>query len=125
MAVCSPVVFESRALANRARRRVTREYRTKSVSSLCEVCDKYHFTTNVPEFKEVKIKILTLIGQGFRDSEIGPIIGLSSKGIHYHVQEMMTRLDAGSRSHLVAISVSLGIINPNEFVPALEEKKHG
>lgn len=55
-------------------------------------------------------EILTWIRQGKSSWEISVILGISERTVKFHVSTVMGKLDAVSRSHAVAIAMSMGLI---------------
>jgi len=65
-----------------------------------------------------------LLAHGFSARHIGPIIGLSQRYTENEIAQMMRYFYALNRTNLVAIAISLGIVNPQEFVPPVTEGSH-
>lgn len=57
-----------------------------------------------------EIRVLPWVAQGKTSWEIGQIMGISERTVTAHVTNIMTKLDAVSRPHLVAKAVAVGII---------------
>ena len=55
-------------------------------------------------------EVLELVALGLRDKEIGVQLGISPRAVRAHVEKCCNRLGAESRSHAVALAVSLGIV---------------
>lgn len=121
---CNTASYETVAIATAARRKIKRLYRANAVSVLCERCDHYHVRVKLGQFP-VKVrwkKIIELIAQGHDRNEIAREIGVSMRSVENQVQYIMNHFYALNRANLVAISISLGIIDPNDFVPTVGEK---
>lgn len=125
MMACTNAAYSNRQQAIDAKRRVLRSFKVNTSLAYCEDCDKFHLVAQGKNINERSVKILQCLAQGFRDRETGEIVGMSPRTVEDIIQDMMKQFYALSRVHLVAIVISLGIISPNEFVPAEEEKNHG
>jgi DNA-binding CsgD family transcriptional regulator len=55
---------------------------------------------------------LTWAARGKSEEEIGMIIQRSRETVHFHVRNAVTKLDAGNRTHAVAIACTRGLITP-------------
>jgi len=55
---------------------------------------------------------LTWAARGKSEEEIGMIIQRSRETVHFHVRNAVTKLDAGNRTHAVAIACMRGLIAP-------------
>jgi len=110
-----------------AHRTVRKTYQLPSSVRYCESCDRYHVVVEPDRWwnRTRWRDILQYIAQGYRDPEIAPLVKMSAKGVECAVLEITKRLNAMSRPNLVAIAICLGILDPNEFVPAVDEKAHG
>lgn len=100
--------------------------RLRTNISHCDECDAYHLNAEHPE-KEVppsSILILQCLAQGYRDAETAKIVSLTVRSVEGKVTNMMKRFAALSRPNLIAITISLGILDPNSFVPHQEERIH-
>jgi DNA-binding NarL/FixJ family response regulator len=95
-------------------------------TSYCAGCCTYHVVHEphrVP-YNERERKILKYVALGFTNREIGMLIHLSFRQTEGVIQDMIKRMEARSRPHLVAIAIALGMVDPTEFVPRLMEKRH-
>lgn len=125
MTRCTSASFKDRGSAVTAKRRIMRTLRLTSTVSYCEKCDKYHLVAEHRHpLTERWVMILQCLAQGYRDAETAEVVKMSARSVEWSVAEMMKRFYALSRPNLIAIAISLGIINPNDFVPAEEEAKH-
>ena len=94
----------------------------------CELCDKYHLKANATKLRVSKsaLKAAKLVALGYRYPEISAMMGTSEGTIAWYMSELKGPFGALSIPHLIAIMISLGVLNPKEFVPALEERHaHG
>ncbi len=125
--LCTVASNENHHAARNAQRTVRNTYRLPSSVRHCERCDRYHVVVEADRCWNRKRwrEILVYVAQGYRDPEIGPLVKMSAKGVEYAVLEMTKRLNAMSRPNLVAIAICLGILDPNDFVPEFDEKRHG
>lgn len=55
---------------------------------------------------------LRLVAQGYRDTEIGRIAGLSPLTVRYYIDRAVEKLAASNRSNAVAIALQLGLLGP-------------
>ena len=132
MTRCTRAAYGDKPAAISARRKLLRQFRDASQKAptlavaYCEQCDRYHIIadrTRYP-FNAQTIRILECVAQGYRDTETADIVSMTKDTVEWHVRSMMKRFAALSRPHLVAISISLGLINPNDFVPEQDERIH-
>lgn len=127
MTLCTAASFDTREKAIDAKRRFLRHYRVRCTASYCEKCDKFHVTMDTQQrgqLSEKSIMILQCLAQGYRARETAEIVGLTDRTVEWMIQEMMKRFYALSRVNLVAIAIALGIVNPNDFVTDVVERKH-
>lgn len=131
MTRCTRASYDDKAAATTARRKLLRKFgdsaqRAPVLAVLyCEDCDRYHIVADKAKyFNERAIRILQYMAQGFRDAEIANIMDLTVDKIDWSVRSMLKRFNALSRTHLMAIAISLGLVNPNDFVPEHDERQH-
>lgn len=133
MTRCTRAAYEDRNKASDARRRLLRQFRTSTQKApnlsvdYCERCDRYHIiasSAKASTFRPQTMQVLQYVSQGYRDREISDILSLPQETVRFYMREMMQRFNALSRAHLVAISIALGLINPNDFVPEQDERLH-
>jgi hypothetical protein len=138
---CTAAAYSSAPVARSERRRITREYRYRPTVNYCERCDAYHLCEDSkypfdPRWKEV----LVMLAQGFSSTDIaktlrrlppgsrndGPLRDkrytgpMKTTSVDTIIRRMMHHFYALSRANLVAITISLGIIDPNKFVPGVK-----
>lgn len=128
MMACTNAAYQNRQQAIDAKRRVLRSFKVNASISYCDQCDKFHVIAQgngvLGKLTETKVAILQCMAQGFRDRETAEIVGLTMRTVENYTEGMMKQFYALSRAHLVAIIIALGIISPNDFVPAQEERTH-
>lgn len=109
--------------AEASRRAVQTVLRLRSRVSFCDDCDAFHvlFSDDYALLDELHSAVLTKIAMGLRDPEISADLGISLKQVEHAVGRLMSRLNAISRTNLVAIAIALGIINPNAFIALTKE----
>lgn len=61
-------------------------------------------------------EVLNLVALGLSDKEIGASLGITARAVRAHVERCRFRLGAQTRSHTVAIAVSLGLLDLREEV---------
>ncbi|GAC1496158.1 MAG: hypothetical protein NVS1B2_16020 [Vulcanimicrobiaceae bacterium] len=112
--------------AIKAAREVRRVMQINLNVSHCAPCDAYHLIGNAKTVwaRPRWVVVLQMLAHGYRDNEIAPMVELTPKGVQWAINTMMDRLHAMSRAHLVAISIALGMIDPNTFIPKLVEAHH-
>lgn len=59
-----------------------------------------------------EIECLQLIAQGCSDRRVGEQLGISTATAHEHFENAKKKLNAGSRSSVIAIAVSLAVVRP-------------
>jgi DNA-binding NarL/FixJ family response regulator len=59
---------------------------------------------------ERELEVLTLVAQGFQNSEIAARLFMSSRTAGHHVAAILRKLDARTRSEAAAEAARLGII---------------
>jgi DNA-binding CsgD family transcriptional regulator len=55
-------------------------------------------------------EVLNWVSQGKNSWDISVILGISERTVNYHVDNVKQKLDAGSRTHAVAIAIDHGLI---------------
>jgi hypothetical protein len=121
---CTAASYGERDEAVHAKQRVTKTYKMPAAIRFCEDCERYHVDARPGEhlINEKRRKILYYLAQGYRQPDIGPLVGGHLGGVEDAIREMRERFYALNNVNLVAIVISLGIINPNDFVPKIEER---
>ena len=92
----------------------------------CEKCDQYHLRANSTKMHLPKraIEVLRLIALGYTTREIAERIGISFKTTEWYSAALKEAFNAMSSPHLVFICTALGVLDPNDGVPALTEVCH-
>jgi len=57
-----------------------------------------------------EIEVLSRVGRGLSNKEIADVLSISPNTVKNHVNNIMTKLQAGDRTHAVTIAVQRGII---------------
>lgn len=109
--------------AKTARAYVKRTWKLPVCVTHCERCDGYHLRANAKSLGlgPVRKKIANLFAQGFTTREIAAEMNLTSRGVEWHMDGLRSQLSAMNITHLTMILVSLGLIDPHEFVPPIKE----
>ena len=107
-------------------RATERLMRLRCAIMFCEACDGYHVVYDNSRHRneridETHLRILEMLAMGMRDYDIGVDLNLTRKQVSRAVARLMVTLNAFNRPNLIAICITLGIINPSAFVPALKE----
>lgn len=121
---CASATWDDRAGATAAKRNIKRTYFINTDVYLCETCDHYHVKQSGgrhPVSDKWQL-VLQCLAQGMTLKEISEQVGLTPRSVYWTLNELRDRFYALNRPHLVAISISLGIVNPNIFIPSLEER---
>jgi DNA-binding NarL/FixJ family response regulator len=69
-------------------------------------------TAALDALTEREREVLTLVGQGLTNGEIGERLFLSPLTAKTHVSRIMTKLDARDRVHLVVVAYESGLVQP-------------
>jgi len=117
---CAQPSFDSPANAH-ALRRVANKHRLRCAYYLCSRCDKYHVRSSMPN--PTHQRVIELVSEGYRDREIADLTGMTKYTVQRLVNDFAREVYALNRPHLIAICISLGIINPHSFVQEIGE--HG
>ncbi len=64
-----------------------------------------------PKLSMREIEVLQLVADGFVNREIGRQLFLSEETVKSHVRRVLTKLEARSRAHAVAVGFSRGLIS--------------
>jgi DNA-binding NarL/FixJ family response regulator len=59
---------------------------------------------------ERELEVLALVAEGWNNSEIGPMLGISEEGIKSHMRNITKALGARNRTHCVVIAMRAGMI---------------
>lgn len=123
---CTVAHYKDRQSASRVKRKVLRSMNIHTNVSYCSMCDCYHVdaTGRKNDFSPTQLEILRYLAEGYTDIEISSLINIQWRGVEASITRMKQRLYALSRTNLVAIAISLGIVDPNDFVPQEKEKMH-
>ncbi|MBW8738752.1 MAG: helix-turn-helix transcriptional regulator [Streptomyces turgidiscabies] len=66
---------------------------------------------------EVPVNIIEGLASGLSTQQLASRLGLSSRGVEYHISSMLRVLKAPNRSALVARAYALGILSPHFWPP--------
>ena len=55
-------------------------------------------------------EVLRLVAAGMRNKEIARTLGITERTVKYHVASILTKLDADSRAHAVALAIQHGLL---------------
>lgn len=121
---CSTASYTTKDRALSVRRQIRRTTNIATKIRYCDRCDRYHISTDgrPASYTPRMIEFLKLCAAGYRQSEIAKILGVSERTVEWNIDELKQRLYAFSSAHLVAIAISIGVLDPNEFVPSLEKE---
>ena len=80
--------------------------------------DAFNTHVGVAETREEDLSRLTprewdclrLTAQGYREAEVGSVVGLAPTTVRFHLDNVARKLGASNRTHAVAIAVQLGLL---------------
>ena len=126
MMPCPVAPQDDKRAAMSASRVIRRVYKANTSVYLCGECDKYHATIEIGRYpvSESWQRVLECLAQGMTREETGLATNLGPRGVDWAIEEMRKRFYALNRPHLVAIAISLGIVDPAKFVPSIEKEDH-
>jgi DNA-binding CsgD family transcriptional regulator len=90
---------------------------------LCSFCDGFHFL--YPKRRDrVKIddcmkRVLLMISLGHNSREIAEDLGISVRNAERKREDLLYALGCNSSAQLVAVAISIGLIDPREYLPKL------
>lgn len=90
----------------------------------CEKCDKYHLRADAKRMQIPKkaLSAIHYLALGYSVPEIAKMTGTCAATLRWNIAELKYAFNALSAVHLVAILISLGQLDPNEYVPELTER---
>lgn len=122
---CSGSAYANREDARGALERLPRSMllRRRPIAAYCDRCDKYHLV--ISEQRKEWIDLVKLVAQGFTYDEIAKMMGNTTRhALKMQLMSIRRHFYALSNPNLVAICISLGLIDPSEFVPKREDPHH-
>lgn len=122
---CTRASYPDRRAGLSAKRAIRRTYSANAAIFHCGVCDRYHVDMEIGRYpvSEAWQELLQCIAQGMTNEEITTRTRYTTKrSIEWAIEEMMQRFYALNRTHLIAIAIALGIVDPQSFVPPIQEK---
>jgi DNA-binding CsgD family transcriptional regulator len=107
---CGRIVYDTAAEADQARRRAQAHFGTSLKAARCKTCALWHlsFASTLTSRERVILRDLTF---GFRAKEICENRGLTHDQFYNTVKDLIRKVGALSRTHLVAVAISIGVIN--------------
>ena len=122
---CTVAGYESAEVAAQARKHIKRMYHASTTCALCETCDKYHVFVKIGQYPVLTQwkTIIELIAQGMNRERIANELKITPYAAAHVINRILGHFYANNSAHLVAIAVSLGIVDPRSFVPKVEEKQ--
>lgn len=123
---CTAAAFPDQSEARRMRRALDRRKFPPVQVYLCEKCDRYHFRGSSPDLKIWKTmsRVLKLCAMGFDQRTISEMTGYSKHCVEDVLYQLRQYFGALNRPHLVSIAISLGYLDPNDFIPPVIDKEH-
>lgn len=123
---CTVAGYPTEHIAAQARKHVKTLYHAETTCALCETCDRYHVRVKIGKYPVLTRwkKTIELIAQGLDRPSIARELGISHYAAAHIINRILGHFYASNSAHLVAIAVSLGIVEPNSFTPQVGEKDH-
>jgi DNA-binding CsgD family transcriptional regulator len=121
--ICSSATFDTKDEVNAVRRSLRAKEHLFVAATFCETCDAYHIgpdRESRPPLSPRRLEIMNLVAAGYTADEIAATLGTTRAAVQVHVKLAKKRFYANSAAHLVAVLISLGIIDPTPFVPTLK-----
>ena len=118
---CLAEAFTDPKLPRQAQRRIFKDFRLSAECYYCEECNAYHVRAILPNKRHRRI--LELLAEGYRDADIARQVGMTPRTVGWVVGELSKQFYSLNRPNLVAIVIALGIVNPQTFVPSVQEPK--
>lgn len=129
---CNTIGFKRAGDAKVMQRNIRRRFRADSTCVLCEKCDMYHVRAKTGKFpiKVQSAKILNYLAQGYDSKAIADELNAAildarrhttTRKVEHEITSMMNNFYALNRTNLVAIAISLGIVEPNDFTARVGE----
>lgn len=125
---CAAAGYETEAKAVDARRDLRRHYYLNAVVVYCQDCDAYHTEVELrgkdalKRWQRWKV-VLTLLAQGLSARMIGEELGVSRRAIEKNIISLHEHFYALNTTHLIAIALSLRLVDPNQCVPRIGEHR--
>jgi DNA-binding CsgD family transcriptional regulator len=120
---CAAATF-TLAEARDQRKSLSRHWRFPVSVYQCEACDQYHLRANTKNLKisASGLKVLQYTAQGYTAREIESNFGITAMTTNWWIKKLKEAFGANSAPHLVAIVISLSVLDPRTFVPTLTER---
>jgi DNA-binding CsgD family transcriptional regulator len=107
---CIRISYKTAAEAREAHRTAKSHFGMPLKAVLCKTCATWHLS--FPHALTAReLAVLRELAFGFRDHEIGQSLGLTKWQVVRTHRELTNKLGALSRGHLIAVAVSIGVIN--------------
>lgn len=114
-------------------RNIRRRFRANSTCELCEKCDHYHVKVKTGQYpvKVQRQQILHCLALGYSAAAIAAELNesirdprrfMTKRKVEHEITNMMDNFYALNRANLIAIAISLGIVEPNDFTSGVQEK---
>lgn len=116
--------FPTKQEAFEAKKYLRKSRRLRAQLKLCGFCDCYHIVSKPSldlHITNRAIETLVLVAHGFTNRQVAEMMGTAVSTTTWYIQELLYAFGANNAANLVAIAISLGVINPSEFVRPLEE----
>ena len=122
---CTTASYKDPSEVANGKRIFKKYFRMNCIVKWCEGCDAYHVSgdKNIDRYPFVKNwrTMLELVAEGISDRDAAKILGISPRMVEYYVEQITKYFYATNRANLVAITISLGLLNPNDFIPKIGE----
>ena len=122
---CTAAAFADASSAERTRRELAKRKFPPVQIYLCGTCDRFHFRGATPDMRIWKTdgRILRLCAMGFNTETIVEMTGYTKFTVHRRLYVLRQYFGALNLPHLVSIAISLGYLDPTEFIPPVVDKE--
>ena len=77
-------------------------------------------SVRAPALTRAECRVLELVASGLSSREIAAILTVSRQTVTYHIGHLLMKLDAKSRTGLVARAYAIGLIPPGDWPPHID-----
>lgn len=126
MNTCKPsATYPTHAEALKVKRALLRGHHLSVFIFHCETCDAYHLDSKTSKLRVPKkaMDILRLIALGHDQREISNLLSIPFPTVRWYTAGLRLQFAALSNPHLIATAIALGLLNPCDFVPKIEERR--
>jgi len=97
---------------NQIAQKIVDQMKNQLNSTLAEIekSESLEIPKDAPEITPREFQILELLAQGHPNKELAYQLDISPKTVQFHIKNLFTKLEAGSRTEVVAKAIALGIL---------------